>query len=194
MPLHQSCPVQSRTDRLIVLAGRFTADNLNKVKNLCSKTIGEKMKVDNRSGSASGESDNSVLCSCSTCSPAIPNARLCCPSRKRSLSGTMTLCLRKHRTWRASRRRYCRYDGGAISSSVLRVVESKADDSGVDPQALTVTQIKKVRQLVEEATEKTDSERVKLEAERFEYQRDIGNLLHKSVPISNDEVRQYVCY
>ena len=55
-------------------------------------------------------------------------------------------------------------------------------------QALTVTQIKKVRLLVEEAAEKTDSERVKLEAERFEYLREIGNLLHPSVPISNDEV------
>lgn len=64
--------------------------------------------------------------------------------------------------------------------------------NGDRPQALTVTQIKKVRQLVDEATEKTDSERVKLEAERFEYQRDIGNLLHESVPISNDEVRQYI--
>lgn len=25
--------------------GRFTADNLNKAKNLCSKSVGEKMKV-----------------------------------------------------------------------------------------------------------------------------------------------------
>lgn len=55
-----------------------------------------------------------------------------------------------------------------------------------------MNQIKKVRQLVDDATEKTDSDRVRLEAERFEYQRDIGNLLHESVPISNDEVRQYV--
>lgn len=57
-------------------------------------------------------------------------------------------------------------------------------------QALTVTQIKKVRLLVDEAVEKTDSERLKLEAERFEYLREIGNLLHPSVPISNDEVRR----
>lgn len=56
-------------------------------------------------------------------------------------------------------------------------------------QALTVTQIKKVRLLVDEAVEKTDRERTKLEAERFEYLREIGNLLHPSVPISNDEVR-----
>lgn len=45
---------------------------------------------------------------------------------------------------------------------------------------------------MDEATEKTDSDRLKLEAERFEYQRDIGNLLHPSVPISNDEVRRRV--
>lgn len=29
----------------LILTGRFTADNLNKAKNLCSKSIGEKMKV-----------------------------------------------------------------------------------------------------------------------------------------------------
>lgn len=28
-----------------LLLGRFIADNLNKAKNLCSKTVGEKMKV-----------------------------------------------------------------------------------------------------------------------------------------------------
>lgn len=60
-----------------------------------------------------------------------------------------------------------------------------------------MTQIKKVRVLVDEALEKTDSERVRLEAERFEYLREIGNLLHPSVPISNDEVggadREDVC-
>lgn len=55
-------------------------------------------------------------------------------------------------------------------------------------QPLTVTQIKKVRLLVDEAVQKTDSDRLKLEAERFEYLREIGNLLHPSVPISNDEV------
>ena len=35
---------------------------------------------------------------------------------------------------------------------------------------------------------KCDAERIKLEAERFENLREIGNLLHPSVPISNDEV------
>lgn len=42
--------------------------------------------------------------------------------------------------------------------------------------------------MVDEAVEKADSERMKLEAERFEYLREIGNLLHPSVPISDDEV------
>lgn len=63
-------------------------------------------------------------------------------------------------------------------------------------QALTVTQIKKIRLLVDEAVQKGDCERQRLEAERFEYLREIGNLLHPSVPISNDEVgsdqEQYV--
>ncbi|CAG14593.1 unnamed protein product, partial [Tetraodon nigroviridis] len=33
---------------------RFTADNLNKAKNLCSRSIGEKMKVASRRAGASG--------------------------------------------------------------------------------------------------------------------------------------------
>lgn len=55
-------------------------------------------------------------------------------------------------------------------------------------QNLKVSQIKKVRLLIDEAILKCDAERVKLEAERFEHLREIGNLLHPSVPISNDEV------
>ncbi|KAK7884769.1 hypothetical protein WMY93_027892 [Mugilogobius chulae] len=89
---------------------RFTADNLNKAKNLCSKSIGEKMKAQN------------------------------------------------------------------VESLTAEVLSG-----------LTVTQIKKVRVLVDEAVEKTDKDRAQLEAERFEYLREIGNLLHPSVPVSNDE-------
>uniref|UniRef100_A0AAX7UDV2 Serine--tRNA ligase, cytoplasmic n=1 Tax=Astatotilapia calliptera TaxID=8154 RepID=A0AAX7UDV2_ASTCA len=103
---------------------RFTADNLNKAKNLCSKSIGEKMKKKEPVGE-----DEAV------------------PEEAQNLE--------------------------SLTAEVL--------------SALTVTQIKKVRLLVDEAIEKMDSERVKLEAERFEYLREIGNLLHPSVPISNDE-------
>lgn len=51
------------TEPLFSLTGRFTADNLNKVKNLCSKSIGEKMKVQKLQifVLCSDESD-SVLC------------------------------------------------------------------------------------------------------------------------------------
>lgn len=56
-------------------------------------------------------------------------------------------------------------------------------------QSLQVNQIKKVRLLIDEAILECDEERLKLEAERFENLREIGNLLHPSVPISNDEVR-----
>ncbi|NP_001080487.1 seryl-tRNA synthetase 1 L homeolog [Xenopus laevis] len=53
--------------------------------------------------------------------------------------------------------------------------------------ALSVTQIKRLRVLIDEAITATDSERIKLEGERFESLREIGNLLHPTVPISNDE-------
>lgn len=58
----------------------------------------------------------------------------------------------------------------------------------VSLQCLQVSQIKKVRLLIDEAILECDSERLRLEAERFESLREIGNLLHPSVPISNDEV------
>ncbi|XP_037540323.1 serine--tRNA ligase, cytoplasmic isoform X1 [Nematolebias whitei] len=103
---------------------RFTADNLNKLKNLCSKSIGEKMKRKEPVG------DNESV-----------------PEEAQNLE--------------------------ALTAETL--------------SALTVTQIKKVRLLVDEAVEQSDGERMKLEAERFEYLREIGNLLHPSVPISNDE-------
>ena len=55
-------------------------------------------------------------------------------------------------------------------------------------QNLKVSQIKKVRLLIDEAILKCDAERMKLEAERFENLREIGNLLHPSVPIRIDVV------
>ncbi|XP_069046545.1 serine--tRNA ligase, cytoplasmic [Lepisosteus oculatus] len=103
---------------------RFQADNLNKLKNLCSKTIGDKMKKKEPVGD-----DDSF------------------PEEVQNLE--------------------------ALTAELLA--------------GLTVTQIKKVRVLVDEAIAKGDASRLQLEAERFEYLREIGNLLHPSVPISNDE-------
>ncbi|ELR59572.1 Seryl-tRNA synthetase, cytoplasmic [Bos mutus] len=103
---------------------RFRADNLNKLKNLCSKTIGEKMKVREPMG-----------------------------------------------------------NDESIPEDVLNLDDLTADTL----TNLKVSQIKKVRLLVDEAILKCDTERIKLEAERFESLREIGNLLHPSVPISDDE-------
>ncbi|XP_044770025.1 serine--tRNA ligase, cytoplasmic isoform X4 [Neomonachus schauinslandi] len=102
---------------------RFRADNLNKLKNLCSKTIGEKMKKKEPVGDES------------------------------------------------------------VPEDVLNLDDLTADNLA----SLKVSQIKKVRLLIDEAILKCDAERIKLEAERFENLREIGNLLHPSVPISNDE-------
>ncbi|XP_030076289.1 serine--tRNA ligase, cytoplasmic [Microcaecilia unicolor] len=116
-------------DRLVQADGewrkcRFQTDNLNKLKNLCSKTIGEKMKKKEPVG------DDETI-----------------PEAAQNLE--------------------------ELTTEIL--------------SALTVTQIKKIRVLIDEAILKCDAERVKLEAKRFENLREIGNLLHPSVPISNDE-------
>ncbi|XP_026533676.1 serine--tRNA ligase, cytoplasmic [Notechis scutatus] len=103
---------------------RFRADNLNKLKNLCSKTIGEKMKKKEPVGNSDDIPDHA----------------------------------------------------------------QNLDELTVDIlTSLQVSQIKKIRILIDEAILKCDEERLKLEAERFENLREIGNLLHPSVPISNDE-------
>ncbi|XP_056413684.1 serine--tRNA ligase, cytoplasmic [Hyla sarda] len=103
---------------------RFQADALNKSKNLCSKSIGEKMK-------------------------------------KKEPVGDIDI----------------------LPDNICNVEEVTADILS----SLTVTQIKKLRLLIDEKISETDAERLRLETARFECLREIGNLLHPSVPISNDE-------
>lgn len=58
-------------------------------------------------------------------------------------------------------------------------------------QDLTVTQIKKLQKLVEEAMERNNVERKQLEDLRSFHLNQVGNLLHPSVPISDDEVSEH---
>uniref|UniRef100_A0A9J7X5D7 serine--tRNA ligase n=2 Tax=Cyprinus carpio TaxID=7962 RepID=A0A9J7X5D7_CYPCA len=134
---------------------RFTADNLNKAKNLCSKAIGEKMKVCKNS------------CQTDVC------FNLLLSNYNILLSGFMMILQKKEPV--------------GDDDTLPEEAQNLEALSGETLSPLTVTQIKKVRLLVDEAVQKTDSDRLKLEAERFEYLREIGNLLHPSVPISNDE-------
>ena len=55
-------------------------------------------------------------------------------------------------------------------------------------QPLTVTQIKKIQSLIEEASDKNKVEMKECEVERYKHLVMIGNILHPSVPISDDEV------
>lgn len=103
---------------------RFQTDNLNKQKNLCSKTIGEKMKKKEPVGDSDELPENAQ-------------------------------------------------DVDQLTAEIL--------------STLSVTQIKKLRVMIDEKIAQTDTERLRLETERFESLREIGNLLHPSVPISNDE-------
>lgn len=51
-----------------------------------------------------------------------------------------------------------------------------------------MSQLKRVRVLIDEAVTKCDDDRVKCETSRNESLKEIGNVLHESVPISDDEV------
>lgn len=104
---------------------RFSADNWNKLKNLCSKQIGEKMK------------------------------------RKEPVG-----------------------DSNELPQSIVDALEVITPDM---LEGLTVTQIKGVRTLIDENIAKCNEEVVKVEQLRNEKLFEVGNLLHESVPISNDE-------
>jgi len=104
---------------------RFQADNWNKLKNLCSKTIGMKMKKKE----AVGDSDE------------LPEG----------LSEKLQ----------------------ELTPEVL--------------EKLTVTQIKKIRTLIDSHMQQCDTDRVECEKVRHENHFEIGNWLHDSVVVSNDE-------
>ncbi|KXJ09409.1 Serine--tRNA ligase, cytoplasmic [Exaiptasia diaphana] len=104
---------------------RFSMDNWNKLRNLCSKQIGEKMKKKEPVGSSD-----------------------------------------------------------VLPPEILEKLETLTPE---DMQNLTVTQIKMVRGLVDEGMEKCNVEVVRLEKLRNDKLFEVGNWLHDSVHISNDE-------
>ncbi|XP_012275912.1 serine--tRNA ligase, cytoplasmic [Orussus abietinus] len=104
---------------------RHRADNLNKLKNLCSKEIGEKM-------------------------------------RKKEPCGE--------------------------DESVPAEISTNLDDlTSDDLKPLTVTLIKKIRALIEDAIVSNSQDLTKTELDRNAALREVGNHLHESVPVSNDE-------
>merc|ERR1712223_1968155 len=104
---------------------RFDADQFNKLKNMASKVIGEKMKRKE----AIGDDDS------------LPEE---------------------------------------ISTKLLELTKEKCDP-------LTVFQLKKVRSLIDEAISQNNIDLEQLANLRDGTLREIGNWLHESVPVSNDE-------
>ena len=105
---------------------RHRADNLNKLKNVCSKEIGEKMKRKEPQG-----------------------------------------------------------DDETVPSFIADDLDKQVNSENL--KNLSVVQIKRIRVLIDEAIAKTNEELVNTEAERNFALREVGNYLHESVPVSNDE-------
>lgn len=105
---------------------RFSADNLNKLRNICSKMIGEKMKAKELPGPADQE----------------------------------------------------------VAAELLSDLSVLTADS---LKPLTVNQIKKVQARVSEEITDNDKQLIALESGRNNALREVGNHLHESVPVSNDE-------
>ncbi|XP_078000963.1 serine--tRNA ligase, cytoplasmic-like [Glandiceps talaboti] len=105
---------------------RYQADNWNKLKNSCSRNIGDKMKNKEPVGDASEP----------------------------------------------------------VPQEVLDKLDTLDEETF---KGLTVNQIKKIRVLIGEAITKCDAERLEVETVCKESLKEIGNLIHESVPVSNDE-------
>ncbi|XP_041984759.1 serine--tRNA ligase, cytoplasmic [Aricia agestis] len=105
---------------------RHDADNLNKLKNVCSKEIGAKMKA--------------------------------------------------------------KEPAGAEDEPVPQdVADNLINLTGDQLRPLTVNQIKKVRLLIDDAIVKNEQERIAAEKTRSAALREVGNHLHESVPVDDDE-------
>ena len=111
---------------------RHQADSLNKLKNVCSKEIGEKMK------------------------------------KKESLG-----------------------DDQPPPQEILEDLDKISSDN---LKSLTVNQIKKLRDRIDEEIGKNNASLVQAESERNAALREVGNHLHESVPVSNDEDENKVNY
>lgn len=111
---------------------RFQADNWNKLINLCSKTIGKKMK----SKEPVGDSDE------------LPDT--------------------------------------------IKTIEQLQEINPEMLEKLTVTQIKKVRTMIDENMKLCDAERVECEKIRHSNLFEVGNWLHDSVVVSNDEAENNI--
>lgn len=105
---------------------RHNADNWNKLKNICSKTIGEKMK-------------------------------------KKEAPGD-------------------------VNDEVPEVIVTKLAEVTVDIlRTLSISQIKKVRVLIDDAILQNERDLLHTELERNAALREIGNHIHESVPVNDDE-------
>ncbi|XP_013391151.1 serine--tRNA ligase, cytoplasmic-like [Lingula anatina] len=104
---------------------RYQADNWNKLKNLCSKVIGEKMK-------------------------------------KKEAVG----------------------DDETVPQAILDGLENMTAEQ---LKELTVTQIKRIRAVLDEKMAQCDQRRVTVEQTRDESLKEIGNMCHESCIVSNDE-------
>lgn len=67
------------------------------------------------------------------------------------------------------------------------IADNLADLNSESLKTLTVMQIKKIRSLIDDAIQKNDESLKITESERNNALREVGNHLHESVPVSNDE-------
>lgn len=75
-------------------------------------------------------------------------------------------------------------DTDVVPEDIAENLDSLASEN---LKPLTVAQIKNIRALIDEAISKNDESLIATEQERNRALKEVGNLLHESVPVSNDE-------
>ncbi|PSN55403.1 Serine--tRNA ligase [Blattella germanica] len=199
---------------------RFNADTYNKVKNICSKEIGERMKKSGKKKSDTNDCKNhsmdrvtiafgdlSTGAGMSALNEFLSDQSYVdgyLPSQADTLVFEAMKTPPSHSYPHALRWYYHikSYDGDRksfpLSSQKKEPVGEDApipdgiknNLEGINAEVLkplNVTQIKNLRVLIDDAMMKNDENMLSVEKERNNALKEVGNILHKSVPISNDE-------
>ncbi|RZF38533.1 hypothetical protein LSTR_LSTR006128 [Laodelphax striatellus] len=191
---------------------RFSADRLNRSKNVISKEIGERMKKEAKTQNGDKKAKNSVKVEkspesvlhlmslaelnlffesnsyCDGYVPSCVDSSLYSTVSSRNVPNTYPHLLRWLRHMKSfsmpfTQKKENPGDEGAEVPASIDVVQ--LDVEALKP--LTVNQLKKVRTMVDDKMKEIERDLLQTEADRNASLFEIGNILHPSVPISKDE-------
>lgn len=182
---------------------RFKIDNCNKLKNSCSKAVGELMKKQRTDSKSAGESTSIFDLSndqlddyfkkYSFVDGSIPtNADLYLLKKIQNNGAEIDDKFKAIRRWSKTIMSYSsdEWKHFPVSEKYKNdiLVDSFREDITADEfKNWSVSQLKQYRVLIDEALAAYEKAVSEVDAKRSQALNEIGNLLHESVPVSNDE-------